>query len=512
MASFLEVIDVRKYFPGVKANDGVNLDVRAGEVHAILGENGAGKSTLMKLISGLYQPDGGEIRLEGRRVQFDSPRDAIRAGIGMVHQHFMLIPALSVADNIVLGDEPGGIRYDRREAVRRVRALSEKYRLSVDPEARVARLSVGLQQRVEILKVLYRRARLLILDEPTAVLTPQEAEELFEVVRHLKAQGIPILFISHKLDEVRAIADRVTVMRAGRTVDTLPTADASPQELANLMVGREVVLRVEKPEQRAGDVVLSVENLSVSDADRRPRVRGVSLAVRAGEILGIAGVDGNGQTELVDAIAGLIPVSGGRITFLGEDVTALPPGERTHRGIAYVPQDRQRDGLVLDFTLVENTMLRDVAHPPFSRRGLLQHRAARAHTEKLLEAFDVRPRDPDRKAGDLSGGNQQKVILAREVSREPSLLIAVQPTRGLDVGAIEGIHRQLLRLRQAGKAILLVSLELDEILSLSDRIAVMHHGQVVDIVPGDTATREQIGLLMTGTRSSESEVAQPSNR
>lgn len=505
MKHFLEVVDVKKYFPGVRANDGVSLGLLAGEVHAILGENGAGKSTLMKLIYGLYQPDSGKILLQGKPVRFSSPRDAIHSGIGMVHQHFMLIPALSVAENIVLGDEPGGIRYRKHEAIKRVRALSEKYKLTVDPAAKVAQLSVGLQQRVEILKALYRQAKLLILDEPTALLTPQETDELFAVMRHLKAQGIPILFISHKLDEVRAIADRVTVMRAGKTVETVPVAGATPQELANLMVGREVVLRVDKTPSLPKDVILSVNDLTVLDAAKHERVHNVSFQVRGGEILGIAGIDGNGQSELVESIAGILRSAHGTIQFLGQEITHKSTAERTRLGIAYVPQDRQLDGLVLDFTLVENAILRDFRHRPFSSGGILRYKAAQTYAEKLIQAFDVRPPQPQRKAGELSGGNQQKVILAREVMRSPQLLIAVQPTRGLDVGAIEGIHKELIRLRDEGRAILLVSLELEEILSLSDRIAVLHSGRIVDTVPGETATRAQIGLLMTGTTSDHME-------
>ncbi len=498
MDAFLEVAGLTKAFPGVIANDHVDLTLRQGEVHAILGENGAGKSTLMKLIYGLYQPDSGEIRLEGKPVHFNSPRDAIRAGIGMVHQHFMLIPALTVADNVVLGDEPGGFRYDRKEAIRRVRALSEQYRLTVDPTVKIGSLTVGLQQRVEILKAFYREAKLLILDEPTALLTPQETEELFVVVRHLKDQGIPVLFISHKLDEVRDIADRVTVMRAGKTVGSVQVKGTTSQELANLMVGRDVVLRIDKQPLNAGASVLDVENVSVQGHDKHERVKGVSFSVRAGEIFGIAGIDGNGQFELVDAIAGLAKVVGGTVRFNGQDITRLSPAKRTQSGIAYVPQDRQADGLVLDFDLVENTILRDFRRKPFSSGGWLRASAARVYAESLIKRFDVRPPNASRKAGELSGGNQQKVILAREVGRNPSLLIVAQPTRGLDVGAIEGIHRELLKLRDSGKAIILVSLELDEIMSLSDRIGVIHDGQLLEIVDGPSATREQLGLLMTG--------------
>ncbi|QQE80127.1 ABC transporter ATP-binding protein [Alicyclobacillus sp. SO9] len=503
MNGFLEVRDVTKTFPGVVANDKVNLTLQSGEVHAILGENGAGKSTLMKLIYGLYQPDSGDIRLEGKSLDFQSPRDAIRAGIGMVHQHFMLIPALTVAENIVLGAEPGRIRYRRKQANQQVRALSEQYKLTVDPTAKVGHLSVGLQQRVEILKALFREAKLLILDEPTALLTPQETRELFEVVRHLRDEGIPILFISHKLDEVKEISNRVTVMRAGQTVETVETADATPQELANLMVGREVVLQINKKPATPGAPVISVKDLWVQDMDKHDRVRGVSFDVKAGEVFGLAGIDGNGQFELVDAIAGLARVTGGEIRFDGKDIRHHSPAARTVAGIAYVPQDRQRDGLILDFSLVENSILRDFRSREFSRFGFTKARSALTFTKRMLKEFDVRPPIPERHADDLSGGNQQKVILAREVSRDPKLMIAAQPTRGLDVGAIEGIHKQLIRLRDEGRGVLLVSLELDEILSLSDRIGVIHNGELVAIVSGAEATREKIGLLMTGVKDAE---------
>ncbi|WP_134159608.1 ABC transporter ATP-binding protein [Alicyclobacillus sacchari] len=500
MENFLEIVDLKKWFPGVKANDGVNLTLRGGEVHAILGENGAGKSTLMKMIYGLLEPTSGEIRFMGKAVHFRSPREAIHAGIGMVHQHFMLIPALTVAENVVLGDEPGRIKFDRKEAQKRVRELSEKYRLAIDPSAKVADLSVGLQQRVEILKAFYRKAKLIILDEPTALLTPQETRELFSIIRGLKAEGVPVLFISHKLDEVLEISDRVTVMRAGKTVETVETKGATPQTLANLMVGREVVLRVEKSDAHPGEPILQVHDLHVRDFGRMERVKGVNLELRRGEILGLAGIDGNGQFELADAIAGLLKPEQGQIIFDGDDITRWSPAERTERGIAYVPQDRQLDGLVLSFNLVENTILRDFRKRPFAKNGVIDRTAATNYTERLIREFDVRPPDASRKASELSGGNQQKVILAREVSRDPLMLIAAQPTRGLDVGAIEGIHRQLVRLRDEGKGVLLVSLELEEILSLSDRIAVIHDGRIVDIVPGAQATREQIGLLMTGSR------------
>ncbi|GLG02517.1 sugar ABC transporter ATP-binding protein [Alicyclobacillus hesperidum subsp. aegles] len=508
MENLLEIVDLKKWFPGVKANDGVNLTLRAGEVHAILGENGAGKSTLMKMIYGLLEPTAGEIRFMGKTVHFRSPREAIHAGIGMVHQHFMLIPALTVAENVVLGDEPGRIRFDRKEAQRRVYELSEKYRLAIDPSAKVGTLSVGLQQRVEILKAFYRKAKLIILDEPTALLTPQETRELFSIIHSLKADGVPVLFISHKLDEVLEISDRVTVMRAGKTVETVETSSATPQSLANLMVGREVVLRVEKSPAHPGEPILQIRNLHVRDAGRMERVKGVDLELRRGEILGLAGIDGNGQFELADAIAGLLKVEQGQLIFDGEDITRWSPAERTRRGIAYVPQDRQLDGLVLSFDLVENTILRDFRKRPFAKTGVIDRTAASRYTERLIREFDVRPPDSSRKASELSGGNQQKVILAREVSRDPLMLIAAQPTRGLDVGAIEGIHRQLVRLRDEGKGVLLVSLELEEILSLSDRIAVIHDGRIIDIVPGAQATREQIGLLMTGSRG-HSEVSLP---
>ncbi len=504
--ALLEIRGLYKSFANVVANADVNLDVEAGTTHAILGENGAGKSTLIKMISGLYRPDSGEIALDGDVQHFASPRDAILAGIGVVHQHFMLIPAMTVAENIVLGTERQGaaairqsrLFFNRKLAVSSVQQLSESIGLPIDPRAKVETLSVGMQQRVEIVKALYRRARVLILDEPTAVLTPQETEELFTVVRKLNRDGIPVIFISHKLDEVRAIADTVTVMRAGKTVRSVPVADTTTAQLANWMVGRDVILQSSKEPVTVGERVLEVKDLCVNDDRKTEKVSGVSFAVRRGEIFGVAGIDGNGQTELVEAIVGLRKVTGGSVHLLDRDIGRLSVEARIARGIAYVPQDRQQDGLILSFSLAENMQLREVAKAPFSRRGWLTRAAARARAQQLIAEFDVRPPVIDAVAGSLSGGNQQKVILAREMSRNPELLVAVQPTRGLDVGAIEGIHRYLLQLRAQGRAILLVSLELDEIISLSDRIGVMHGGEMVVVLQNQNVSRESLGLAMTG--------------
>lgn len=506
MVALLEIRGLYKSFANVVANADVNLDVEAGTTHAILGENGAGKSTLIKMISGLYRPDSGEIALDGAVQHFASPRDAILAGIGVVHQHFMLIPAMTVAENIVLGTERQGaaairqsrLFFNRKLAVASVQQLSESIGLPIDPRAKVETLSVGMQQRVEIVKALYRRARVLILDEPTAVLTPQETEELFTVVRKLNRDGIPVIFISHKLDEVRAIADTVTVMRAGKTVRSVPVADTTTAQLANWMVGRDVILQSSKEPVTVGERVLEVKDLCVNDDRKTEKVSGVSFAVRRGEIFGVAGIDGNGQTELVEAIVGLRKVTAGSVHLLDRDIGRLSVEARIARGIAYVPQDRQQDGLILSFSLAENMQLREVAKTPFSRRGWLTRAAARARAQQLIAEFDVRPPVIDAVAGSLSGGNQQKVILAREMSRNPELLVAVQPTRGLDVGAIEGIHRYLLQLRAEGRAILLVSLELDEIISLSDRIGVMHGGEMVVVLQNQNVSRESLGLAMTG--------------
>ncbi|WPX07933.1 ABC transporter ATP-binding protein [Anaerocellum danielii] len=502
MEYILQVKGISKRFGNIQANDNVYLDVKKGEVHAILGENGAGKSTLMNIIYGLYAPDSGEIYFEGKKLEVKGPHEAIEKGIGMVHQHFMLIPVFTVAENIVLGFEPKGFRFNVQEAEKKILEISKKYNLEIDPKAKVGDLSVGMQQRVEILKAFYRDARLLILDEPTAMLTPQETRELFKIINNLKAQGISILFISHKLDEVMEISDRVTVMRRGKTIKTMNTKETNEQELANLMVGREVKLVVEKNEPRLGETVLKIENLSVKLKNGVEKVKDVSFEVRRGEIFGIAGVDGNGQNELVEAIVGLVQ-STGKIIFNGQEIQNLPTRKRYEKGIAYIPADRQLDGLVLNFTIAENIVLKRYYKKPYSNRGFLNYKAITFEANKLIHEFDVRPPDFRLFAKNLSGGNQQKVILAREFSSSPDLLIAVQPTRGMDVGAIEYIHRKLIELRDSGKAVLLVSLELDEILNLSDRIAVMYSGRIMDILDSKTATKEEIGLLMIGKKKKE---------
>jgi ABC-type uncharacterized transport system ATPase subunit len=496
--TLLELRGITKRFPGVVANDRVSFDLRKGEVHALLGENGAGKSTLMNILYGLYHPDEGEIRMNGKPVRIESPREAIDLGIGMVHQHFMLIPVMTVAENIVLASEPrSGPFLDLDEAKSRVSEISKRFGLAVRPEARIESISVGQQQRVEILKALYRGAEVLILDEPTAVLTPQEAEELFEVIRSLKAQGTSIVFISHKLNEVLEIADRITVLRRGKTVDTVPREGASEEGLARMMVGRDVLLRVEKKPSEPGEPLLAVEDLVVHDVRGLEAVRGVSFEVRAGEVVGIAGVDGNGQSELIDAITGLAKPLSGRILVGGRDVTDDGSRDRLDAGIGHIPEDRQLRGLVLDFTLAENLALHDYRKEPDSRWGWLYPRRMIERAKEALRAFDVRGGGPQTRASSLSGGNQQKVVVARELSREPRVLIAAQPTRGLDVGAIEFIHRRLVEERDEGRGILLVSFELDEVLSLSDRILVMYEGRIVGEYSPDV-THEELGIAMTG--------------
>lgn len=495
----LEVQNITKRFPGVLANDQVNLTLKKGEIHAILGENGAGKSTLMNIIYGLYEPDEGEIFLNGEEVQIENPHDAIAQGIGMVHQHFMLVPVFTVLENIVLGSETmTGLSLDMRSARRKALGISEQYGLEINPDAVIEDLPVGVQQRVEIIKALYRQAEILVLDEPTAVLTPQEANELFKIMRSLVDQGKSIIFITHKLGEVLEIADRITVIRDGAVVGSAVPGQADRSTLASMMVGREVVLQVDKSEAEPGEPVLKVDQLTVRDVRKQVAVDGISFEVMAGEILGVAGVQGNGQTELVEAIVGLCQVEGGVITLLGEDVTNASPRRITELGSAHIPEDRQRDGLVLGYSIADNLVLNTYYDTPFANRGVRQEQAVLQQAGDLVEKFDIRTPSPVTIASSLSGGNQQKVIVAREFSRPIKLLVAAQPTRGLDVGSIEYIHKRLVEKRDQGNAVLLVSTELDEIVQLSDRIAVMYRGKIVDIMDADKVTKEMVGLLMAG--------------
>ena len=500
-APVLELRGITKRFPGIVANDSIDFELRRGEVHALLGENGAGKSTLMNVLYGLYRPDEGEIVLKGRPVTFHSPGDAIRAGIGMVHQHFMLIPVMTVAENIVLATEPtrGAVFLDYDAAEKRVAELARQFDFAIDPRAEVEDITVGQQQRVEILKALYRRADVLILDEPTAVLTPQEASELFGILQTLRREGMSIIFITHKLNEVLEIADRITVLRRGKKIDTIVREGATERGLAEMMVGREVLLRIEKPEAHPAEPLLAVQDLHVLDDRGIEKVRGVSFEARAGEIVGLAGVDGNGQSELVEALSGLRRATGGSATVGGHELIGTSVKEILDFGLGHIPEDRQRRGLVLDFTLAENLALHDYDKEPSSRFGWLFPGRLITKARGLLQRFDVRGGGPETRAAALSGGNQQKVVLAREIGREPSVLLAVQPTRGLDVGAIEFVQRQLVDARDAGKAVFLVSLELEEILALSDRILVIYEGELVgEFAP--QVTQEELVIAMTGGR------------
>lgn len=496
----LEVRNITKQFPGVLANDHVNFTLRKGEIHALLGENGAGKSTLMNIIYGLYSPDAGEFYIDGKPVQIKNPHDAIAHGVGMVHQHFMLVPVFTVAENIVLGSEvTRGLSLDMNKARQQIRELGKEFGLEVDPDAVVEELPVGIQQRVEIVKALYRRAKILVLDEPSAVLTPQEVEDLFQVMRKLNERGVSIIFITHKLKEVMAVADSITVMRRGKVVGYTTPAETSEQGLADMMVGREVILEIEKGEAKPADVVMEVRNLTVLDERKVQAVRDVSFEVRAGEILGVAGVQGNGQTELAEVLTGLRSVAAGQIILNGKQMPALNPRAMFEAGLAHIPEDRHKHGLVLPYYVADNHVLVTYYKAPFAQGIQRNDKAVLENSLKLIERFDVRTPGPLVPVSNLSGGNQQKVIVGRELSRPIRFLMANQPTRGLDVGSIEYIHSQIVEMRDQGTAVLLISAELDEIMSLADRIVVMFHGQIVATLPRSEATREQLGLLMAGS-------------
>ncbi len=496
----LQAKGITKRFPGVLANDSVDLTLRHGKILALLGENGAGKSTLMNMMYGLYHPDEGEIWIKGEQVALKNPRDAIDRGVGMVHQHFQLVPVMTVAENVILGAEvvKNG-RLDMRTAEKRVLELSQQYGLKVDPSATVEDLPVGTQQRVEIVKALYRHADILILDEPTAVLTPQEAQELFRIMRELTERGVSIIFITHKLKEVLAVADDIAVLRGGRMVGTADPKTATQATLAELMVGRKVILQVEKAPPQPKEVVLSVRDLHVLDDRKHTAVKGIDLEVRAGEIVGIAGVQGNGQRELVEALTGLRPIEQGEVTIDGQESTRFSPRKVTELGVAHIPEDREKHGLVMAYTIADNMVLNNYYKAPYASGPIMQQEAIDAHGTKLVKSFDVRTPGIHSTARTLSGGNKQKVIVAREFSRPIKLLIAAQPTRGIDVGSIEFIHNQIVAQRDRGIAVLLVSAELDEVLGLADRVAVMFDGRIVKTLPIAEATRERVGLLMAGS-------------
>jgi len=505
MSTVLELRGITKSFPGVLANDHIDLTLEQGEIHALLGENGAGKTTLMNILYGLYKPDEGEILVRGEKANIHSPNDSIALGIGMVHQHFMLVPVMTVAENVMLGIEPtrNGIFLDKAKVSKHIRDISEKYGLEVDPDSYIKDLPVGIQQRVEIIKVLYREADILILDEPTAVLTPQEVEGLFKILQTLIDKGKSIIFITHKLKEVMAFADRITVLRAGRTVGTVSPKEVNPAKLASMMVGRDVNLVVAKKPAQPKEEALEVKDLFVRDERKNMVVNGISFDVHKGEVLGIAGVQGNGQTELVYALTGLLPAESGQILLLGEAVHHTSPRTLIERGMAHVPEDRQKHGLVLSFPIHDNLVLCNYYLPPFAKGLALQQAVINANGEKLVKQFDIRTPSVFMNASTLSGGNQQKVIVGREFSRPIHLLIASQPTRGLDVGSIEYIHNRIIEKRDEGTGVLLVSSELDEIMALSDRIAVMYHGQIMETVDANKTSKEYIGLLMAGIQPAE---------
>lgn len=495
----IEMRDITKVFGGFVANDKINLHLRKGEIHALLGENGAGKSTLMNMLAGLLEPTSGEIAVNGQVVNLDSPSKAASLGIGMVHQHFMLVEAFTVAENIILGSEltKNGV-LDIAGASKEIKALSERYGLAVDPSAKVADISVGAQQRVEILKTLYRGADILIFDEPTAVLTPSEIDELMAIMKNLVKEGKSIILITHKLDEIRAVSDRVTVIRRGKSIETVEIAGATNADLAEMMVGRSVSFKTEKQASKPKEVVLSIKDFVVNENRGVPAVKNLSLDVRAGEIVGIAGIDGNGQSELIQAITGLRKVESGSIELKGDSIVGLHPRQITELSVGHVPEDRHRDGLILEMMISENIALQTYYKEPHSKNGILNYSNITSYAKKLMEEFDVRAASELVPAAALSGGNQQKAIIAREIDRDPDLLIVSQPTRGLDVGAIEYIHKRLIEERDNGKAVLVVSFELDEILNVSDRIAVIHDGKIQGIVSPETTNKQELGVLMAG--------------
>ena len=502
MNPVLRMEEITKAYPGVIANDAVSLELHQGEILALLGENGAGKSTLMKILYGLEIPEGGQIKLRDKNLLLESPKDAIRAGIGMVHQHFMLVPTLTVVENIALGLSSGREPFTNlKKAEKKIREIASQYRLDVEPRSKVWQLSVGEQQRVEIIKAIYRGTEILILDEPTAVLTPQEVGELFTTLRALTNEGHSVIFISHKLDEVMEISQRVMVMRLGKAVGTVETKTTNAQELVRMMVGRDVMFRLDKKERVQGEIVLEVKNLDVLDDRNLPAVRGVGFQVHEGEIYGVAGVDGNGQRELVEAITGLRQVQSGTISLMGENTTGHSPKHLLEMGLGHIPEDRHKSGLILRFTLEENSILINHHFLPFSRNGVLQRQEIQNFVDNVIQTFDVRTSGREMLANSLSGGNQQKLILGREISRKPKLLVAVQPTRGLDVGAIEFVHSQLLRQRDEGVAILLISVELEELFALSDTLAVTYKGEFMGESPANQVSVEEVGFMMAGQRS-----------
>ncbi|MBD1373647.1 ABC transporter ATP-binding protein [Hazenella sp. IB182357] len=500
MLNVVEMIGITKRFPGIVANDNINLAIKKGEIHALLGENGAGKSTLMNVLFGLYQPEEGEIRINEKKVMITGPTMANELGIGMVHQHFMLVQPFTVTENIILGDErsKGGI-LDIKQAEKEIQKLSDQYGLKVDPSAKISDISVGMQQRVEILKTLYRGAETLIFDEPTAVLTPQEIDELISIMKNLVKEGKTIIFITHKLKEIMRTCDRVTVIRRGKVIDTVDVAGNDENTLASLMVGRKVSFSIDKEDAETGETILDIQNLVMEKGNGVKVINGLNMEVKAGEIVGLAGVDGNGQSELIEAITGLQSIKSGHIKLNKQDIANQRPRKITESGVGHIPEDRQKRGLVLDFTVSENMVLQTYYQPPFTKGMSIQFNEIDQFAKRLIEEYDVRTPSIDTPIRALSGGNQQKAIIAREVDREPTLLIAAQPTRGLDVGAIEFIHRKLVEQRDNGKAVLLVSLELDEILKLSDRIAVIYEGVIVGWVDPQNATEEELGLLMAGS-------------